>query len=118
MKQKIILSIAAALILASGVFLYTSRMTSPAPSAARIIKQSPDKIGESALDLLARTEKITVKEYSVGKLVESINGVKNGTDNNYWILYVNGKQSQVGASDYKINKGDILEWRFEEYQTK
>lgn len=29
-----------------------------------------------------------------------------------WVYYVNGKKASVGASSYKLNSGDKLEWQF------
>jgi hypothetical protein len=49
---------------------------------------------------------------SLGFFVESINGAKNA-DGKYWILYINGKSSDVGASNAVIRSGDTVEWRFE-----
>lgn len=116
MKKRLISISIAVVVLLIGVSFALPKKASQTSVGSYIITQQPDKTGESALDLLARTEKITVKEFSFGKLVESINGVKNGTDNKYWILYINGTQSKVGASEYIIQKNDIIEWRFEEYQ--
>lgn len=53
------------------------------------------------------------KEYpGIGYFVEEINGIKNA-DGKYWTLYVNGKYSTVGASDYKLSSEDRVEWRYE-----
>lgn len=71
--------------------------------------------GETALELIKRTHPVVTKDYDFGTLVESIDGVKNGTDNKYWILYVNGTQATVGAGVYTIQKNDTIEWRFEAY---
>lgn len=68
--------------------------------------------GETALDILARTKNIESKEYSFGKAVESIDGVKNGTGGRYWIYYVNDKEMQVGAGAYTVQPDDIIEWKF------
>jgi len=52
------------------------------------------------------------KNYSgMGKFIEEINGIKNGEK--YWIYYVNNKKANVGVSNYKINKGDIISWKYE-----
>ena len=72
--------------------------------------------GESVLDVLSRTRKIETKEYSFGKLVENIEGVKNGTEEKYWIFYVNDDESKVGAADYKLKEGDKVEWKFKTYE--
>jgi hypothetical protein len=49
---------------------------------------------------------------SLGFFVESINGKKNAADY-YWILYVNGISSSLGASAARIHSGDAIEWRYE-----
>lgn len=53
------------------------------------------------------------KNYTgMGKFIISLNGVKgNGKEN--WIYYVNGEKAQVGVSNYKINPGDIVSWKYE-----
>lgn len=72
--------------------------------------------GESVLDVANRTQKTEIKEYSFGNLVESIEGVKNGTDNKYWIFYVNSEESKVGAGDYRLKPNDKIEWKFKTYE--
>lgn len=74
------------------------------------------KQGESVLDVISRTKKIEIKEYSFGKLVESIEGTKNGTNNKYWIFYINGEESKVGAGDYKLKQNDKIEWKFKAHE--
>ncbi len=59
--------------------------------------------------------KINFKEKTytgMGKFIYEINDVKNIGSKN-WIYYVNGKKAQVGVSDYKINPGDVVSWKFE-----
>jgi len=61
----------------------------------------------------------TGKDYSsLGFFVESINGLpaqagKKNSDGFYWILYVNGKSSDLGVSQAKISSGDTIEWKYE-----
>lgn len=67
------------------------------------------------MDKLRSEGKINFKEknYSgIGKFIEEINGVK-GNGDKYWIYYVNGKKAKVGVSDYKLNIGDIVSWKYE-----
>jgi len=53
------------------------------------------------------------KNYSgMGKFIEEINGVK-GNGEKYWIYYVNNKKANIGVSNYKINVGDIISWKYE-----
>jgi len=52
------------------------------------------------------------KTYSgMGKFIEEINGIKNGES--YWIYYINGEKANIGVSNYKINEGDIISWKYE-----
>lgn len=68
---------------------------------------------QSALDLLNKTKSIEIKESSYGKLVDSIEGVKNNTDSKYWLYYINGEPASVGAADYMLKQNDKIEWRFQ-----
>ena len=55
----------------------------------------------------------TEKNYiGMGELITGINGMKNNS-NQSWIYYVNGKEAQVGVSNYKINPGDVVSWKYE-----
>jgi len=47
----------------------------------------------------------------MGKFIEEINGVKNGNKN--WIYYVNGEKAEIGISNYEINPGDVVSWKYE-----
>ena len=67
------------------------------------------------MDRLRSEGKITFtdKTYSgMGKFIEEINGLKNN-GNQSWIYDVNEIEAQVGVSNYKINKGDIISWKYE-----
>lgn len=75
--------------------------------------------GETALAVLkARAVEdpdfeIGTKEYAgLGTLVESIGGMKNGTDGKYWQYKVNGVMPQVGAETLILHDGDSIEWFF------
>ena len=50
----------------------------------------------------------------MGKFIEEINGIKNNINQN-WIYYINNLKAQVGVSNYQIEKGDILSWKYEKY---
>ena len=67
------------------------------------------------MDKLRNEGKInfTEKNYAgMGKFIIAINGVKGNGEQN-WIYYVNGKEAQVGISNYKINPGDVVSWKYE-----
>ncbi|MDO8521822.1 MAG: DUF4430 domain-containing protein, partial [bacterium] len=68
-----------------------------------------------AMNILASSSsfRFTSKDFSgMGAFVESINGKQN-SNNLYWILYINGKSSDVGASQTTVHSGDTIEWRYE-----
>ena len=48
----------------------------------------------------------------LGFYVEELNGKKSGSGF-YWILYVNGTSSELGASSVRVHPGDVVEWRYE-----
>jgi Domain of unknown function (DUF4430) len=54
----------------------------------------------------------TQKEYpGLGQFVESIGG-KKSAGGEYWIFYVNGKESSTGVSTTIIHEGDVIEWKY------
>jgi hypothetical protein len=75
-----------------------------------------------ALESLVGYENLDITDYSWGVLVNGINGVSSGstvagiddTGNYYWFWYVNDDYAMVGASQYVLQDGDVMEWNFEE----
>jgi len=78
-------------------------------------KISPDA---TVLDLLKQASQkegfaLETKDSSIGVYVEAIAGVKNDAKSNkYWLFSVNGQSSNVGASTYKLMRGDVVEWKY------
>lgn len=76
------------------------------------------KRGSTVYDLmeqLKKEEKITFtdKNYvGMGKFIDSING-KKGNSDYAWIFYINGEKAQVGVSNYKVNAGDVISFKYE-----
>jgi len=58
----------------------------------------------------------TTKDFggNLGLFIEQINGIKNGTDNKFWIYYINEKEAKTGISNYTLNNNDVIEWKYEE----
>jgi|GEM_PF-3064348 len=53
------------------------------------------------------------EEYpGLGFFVNEIAG-QVSTNENYWILYINGTTSPVGVTEAEVAPGDVVEWRFE-----
>ena len=69
--------------------------------------------GQNALDLLKTHAQVITKDSSYGPYVDSINGVRGGTNGKYWAFYVNDKLADVGAAAYVTQTGDKIEWKFE-----
>lgn len=80
--------------------------------------QEEFNVGANLFDILkavavAEGIEIKFKEYQgMGFLVDSIGGDKNGTGGKYWQFWINGKYATVGASSYKVQPGDVIEWKF------
>ena len=83
------------------------------PSVAPATVAYEGAVGKSALDLLIQVATVETKESAYGTLVDSINGVKNGTDGKYWLFYVDGQMASVGADAFVSEGGENIEWRFE-----
>jgi len=69
----------------------------------------------SLLEELADREnfKIEFTTYpDMGVFVESIDKVKNGTNNKYWQYWVNGELPMIAADKKEVGKGDRVEWKF------
>jgi hypothetical protein len=115
--KKIILIVLISLSL-SGLFLYAPQKIPENPETTEINLE--DSIAEpiSVYDFMSQLQdegkiSFTEKNYTgMGKFIDSINGLKGSGAKN-WIYYVNGMEAEVGVSNYKINKGDILSWKYE-----
>jgi len=57
---------------------------------------------------------IESKDYGeAGAFLEAIGDIKNDLKNDkFWQFWVNNNYSEVGASNYKLENGDIVEWKF------
>jgi hypothetical protein len=70
--------------------------------------------GQTALALLKmHAYQVVIKNSSYGPFVETIDGVKGGTDGKYWLFFVNGKEANVGAGAFKTKNGEIIAWKFQ-----
>lgn len=70
--------------------------------------------GKTVLEQLRNREKVVVEQDPQdGSIVESINGIKNGTGNKYWSFYVDGQIPNKGAGKYITKGGEEIVWKFE-----
>jgi hypothetical protein len=119
--KKIIASMAAVVFVAvNGVYYYQANHTDkPAvlSSTTTIRQQAPTtylayqgQTGRNALEILKEEAVAQTKQSSYGEFVTSING-NDGGGKQYWILYVNGVESSVGAGSYVTQGTDKIEWK-------
>lgn len=93
-----------------------------APKPTPTVTLSPTAIpqdihyqGKNGVDALTLLRQNTKEEDKNG-FVTSINGRQaNEGKHEFWAFYVNGKFSDVGASDYKTHDTDFIEWRIQTY---
>lgn len=57
--------------------------------------------------------KIDITGKGAQSFVNAIGDKVGGTDNKYWLYYVNGDWATVGAGAYFLKKEDTIEWKFE-----
>ena len=69
--------------------------------------------GKDVLTQLKSHATVVTKDSQYGPYVDTINGIKGGTDGKYWSFYVNGTLAQKGAADYVTTGGEKIEWKFE-----
>lgn len=139
MFKKIILLLAAIIVLGAGFFAYNAvlnrQFENQNQSASDNIKNASLKIdfgdgtykdfsGEfkgdySAFALLKNASEkmnfsLEIKAYGSDVFVDSINGVRGGKDNKYWMYYVNGELPMISADKNFLKAGDKVEFKFEE----
>lgn len=88
---------------------------SPSPSA-QVVSLTATQSGQTALELLEANANVKTQEFDFGVMIQSINGLA-ADDSHFWGLYVNGEFAQTGASETILEEGDIIEWRYEEFDS-
>jgi len=66
----------------------------------------------NAFELLNTTHQVVAKDYGsgMGEFVQTIDGIA-ADSKHFWQLFVNGKPSNLGASNYILKNGDKIEWK-------
>ena len=85
----------------SAVKLFTTKLDKDSTALTQLQKAAADN-----------NIAIEIKTESFGSYVDSLDGLKGGTDGKYWMYSVNGKTAEVGADQYKLAEGDVAEWKF------
>lgn len=74
------------------------------------------RYGQTALDVLDQTARIEMKGEGENAFVTGINDITaDESKHEFWALYVNGGQAEVGAGSYMLQSGDVIEWKLETY---
>ena len=119
MKRSIWIGVVILVVAGLGVFGFAHKTKAPTAAAAVTTAQSTTvsyqgQTGKNAMELLKTNATVeTTTDPNLGEYATSINGVKNGTDSKYWIMYVNGEMSSVGASTYVTTSNDTIEWKLQ-----
>ena len=87
---------------------------SAGPNSYSADVKSGSTVYDAMLALASSTNFAFKSQYysGLGYFINEINSQPNG-GGTYWTLYVNGKYSNVGASQYKLQPGDSVEWKYE-----
>ena len=65
----------------------------------------------TVLDVLQQSEPVNLKQTSYGPMIMAIDGVDGTSKSMYWMLSVNGKMAPVGADQYLVHDGDVVDWQ-------
>lgn len=95
------------------------RAPEPAVSTVSTTPKQPETLtydcqkGKNAYELLSQktSGNLETKDYSFGKMINAINGVKGGADGKYWIYFVDGKSASLSADNYKCRGHEKIEWK-------
>ncbi len=68
--------------------------------------------GRTALELLKAQAEVEVKSSSLGDYVTSING-NDGGGSKFWMFFIDGKESSVGAGTYITKSNENIEWKLQ-----
>lgn len=74
--------------------------------------------GDTAHDVLLESTNINklgmvTKEYDFGKSIDGIGDDLAGTDNKYWLYYINNEMAMQSADNQEVVNGDRIEFKFE-----
>lgn len=119
--KKLILTLAALLVIGGGTGVIIANQNDPQPTTTvQEVKKSEFSYqgveGKDALTLLKESHTVVTTNYEgVGEMVAVIDGVKPN-ENQFWGFYVNGEMAQVGASSYITKDADKIVWKLVEIE--
>lgn len=124
LKTKTLVVSAVVLIgaIGGGIWYRQTNQTPPAKQAATqtavVTPQKTESIsykgedGKTALELLKNHAQVQTKTSSIGEYVTAING-NDGGGKKYWLFFVDGKESSVGAGAYITKAGENIKWKLQ-----
>ncbi|MED4017249.1 DUF4430 domain-containing protein [Sutcliffiella cohnii] len=72
--------------------------------------------GETLLNVMEENFELTTEESSFGVMITAINGIEAGIDDYYWIYTANSEEVLVGAHEYELKDGDVIEFNYSKYE--
>ena len=72
-----------------------------------------EAVGYDKLDMAVYDWGVLVNGIDEGSTGATIDGIDD-TSNYYWFWYINDGYASVGASQYVLQDGDVMDWKFEE----
>jgi hypothetical protein len=95
------------------VQLHVTRDFGQKPLGAEARRQSVRE-SDTVMRFLQGVRKVTTR--FGGGFVQSINGLAGDqTAEDDWFFYVNGSEASVGAADYKLSPGDVVQWDYHDW---
>ena len=72
-------------------------------------------MGTTVLEAFRQVAELNLKEYgNLGAYIVGINGLDENPDTGfYWQYYVNDELAPVGVSNFRLEKGSTIEFRYE-----
>jgi hypothetical protein len=110
--------IAAACVLAFGVYLVTPSFHKTVDQTSQIQTQGVSyqgQDGKTALELLRNKYDVETTKYDFGEMVTGINGVKSSSSQ-FWAFSVNGQMATQGADSFITKSSDTISWKLENVQ--
>ena len=77
-----------------------------------VISIEAAQAGQTAFALLQAVAPVAYKDYDLGVLIESIDGLA-GDEEHHWALYVNGEYIKERADQITLEQGDLVEFKYE-----
>lgn len=77
-----------------------------------------DKVREDETVMRLLRSRDEVKTRYGGRFVQAIDGIEGGGQGGFadWFYYVNGIEADVGAAEYELSPGDVVQWDYRNWR--